>query len=445
MWIISASPSTPTILRSKVGVFVDAFRKARALADLNLALQREIAQREDAQAALQRANQELEYRVRERTNELTRANREVRENEERLSMALEVARIGAWEWDLSSGQMRWSADPERLFGFPEGSFGEDKRIVRAIHPDDHPHVEAAVSAALRSGVYEAEYRAVRQNGSVAWIKERGRVVLDTDGGRMVGISRDITAERMAAGELDRLLTSERQARDEAERQSRLKDEFLAILSHELRTPMNVILGWIDILITGKSVRDVPSVLAVLQRNAKLQARMIEELLDMSRLASGNITLDLARVDIASILHATIEGLAPTAEARFVQVHETTPPEGLELEADARRIEQVLRNVLDNAIKFTPAGGHVCARAERVGTGVSVTIEDDGCGISPSFLPFVFERFRQEDAGTNRQSSGLGLGLAIVKNLVELHRGTVTADSDGTGRGSTFTVHLPARP
>src|SRR4051812_10083195 len=213
-----SKPVNAEILRSKVGVFVDAFRKARALADLNLALQREIAQREDAQAALQRANQELEHRVRERTNELTRANREVRENEERLRMALEVARIGAWEWDLGSGQMRWSADPERLFGFPEGSFGHDRRIMRAIHPGDHPHVEAAVSAALRSGVYEAEYRAVRADGSIAWITERGRVVLDTDGGRMVGISRDVTAERIAAVEHERLLTSERQARDEAERQ-----------------------------------------------------------------------------------------------------------------------------------------------------------------------------------------------------------------------------------
>jgi signal transduction histidine kinase len=207
--------------------------------------------------------------------------------------------------------------------------------------------------------------------------------------------------------------------------------------------MNVIVGWIEILISGKSVRDTSSILTVLQRNATLQARMIDELLDMSRLTSGNIRLDLARIDIASILHATIQGLGPTAEARFVSVHETTPPQGVELDGDARRIEQILRNVLDNAIKFTPKGGHVYARAERVDGDVSVTVEDDGCGISPSFLPFVFERFRQEDAGTTRQSSGLGLGLAIVKHLVELHGGTVSAHSDGTGRGAIFTVRLPA--
>jgi len=437
-----SKPVNAEILRSKVGVFVDAFRKARALADLNVALQREIAQREEAQAALQRANLELEHRVRERTNELTRAHREVHENEERLRMALQVARIGAWEWDLRSGQMRWSAEPERLFGFPEGSFGEDQRIMHAIHPDDRSRAEAAINAALSSGVYEAEYRVVRTDGSVAWITERGRVFSDGDGGRMVGISRDVTSERMASVERERLLKSERRARDEAERQSRLKDEFLATLSHELRTPMNVIVGWIEILISGKSTRDVSSILAVLQRNATLQARMIDELLDMSRLSSGNIRLDLARIDIASILRVTIQGLAATAEARSVQVH-GTPAQGVEMDGDARRIEQILRNVLDNAIKFTPAGGHVYARAERVDDGVTVIIEDDGCGISPSFLPFVFERFRQEDAGTTRQSSGLGLGLAIVKHLVELHGGTVSAHSEGPGRGASFTVRLPA--
>jgi len=208
--------------------------------------------------------------------------------------------------------------------------------------------------------------------------------------------------------------------------------------------MNVIVGWIEILISGKSVRDISSILSVLQRNATLQAQMIDELLDMSRLTSGNIRLEVARIDIAKILHATVEGLSPAAEARSVHVHETTPSQGVELEGDARRIEQILRNVLHNAIKFTSAGGHVYARAEHVDNIVCVTIEDDGCGISAAFLPFVFDRFRQEDAGTTRQSSGLGLGLAIVKHLVELHGGTVSGHSDGPGRGSTFTVRLPAK-
>ena len=312
-----------------------------------------------------------------------------------------MARIGAWEWDLGSGQMRWSADPERLFGFPEGSFGRDQRIMHAIHPDDRPRAEAAISAALRSGIYEAEYRVVRTDGSIAWITERGRVFSDGDGGRMVGISRDVTSERMASVERERLLKSERRARDEAERQSRLKDEFLATLSHELRTPMNVIVGWIEILISGKSTRDVSSILAVLQRNATLQARMIDELLDMSRLSSGNIRLDLARIDIASILHATIQGLAATAEARSVQVHETTPAQGVEMDGDARRIEQILRNVLDNAIKFTPAGGHVYARAERV---------DDGClrdhrGRRVRYFPVVSSvRLRTIPPGGRRDNS-----------------------------------------
>ena len=265
-----SKPINAAILRSKIGVFVDVFRKTRALADLNDALQREVVERERAQQALQVANQELERRVNERTAALTRAHQGVRENEERLRMALEVAQIAAWEWHLASGQMRWSTDPEVLFGFPKGSFGQELRIVRAVHEQDKFRVEEATAAALTSGTYEIEYRAVRPDGSVVWITERGRVFSDADGDRMVGISRDVTAERESAQERERLLKSERQARDEAETQSRLKDEFLATLSHELRTPMNVVLGWLDMLASGKPIRDRRSALSVVQRNARFK-------------------------------------------------------------------------------------------------------------------------------------------------------------------------------
>jgi PAS domain S-box-containing protein len=438
-----SKPINAGIFRSKIGVFIDLFRKTRALVELNDALQREIAERESAQQALQVANQDLECRVLQRTAALNRAHQGVRENEERLRMALEVAQIAAWEWHLTSGQTRWSTDPEILFGFPKGAFGQELRIVRTVHGEDRARVEEATAAALRTGLYEAEYRAVRPDGSVVWIMERGRVFSDIDGDRMVGISRDVTAERQSVQERERLLRSEREARDEAERQGRLKDEFLATLSHELRTPMNVILGWLDTLRSGKPVRDGQSALAVIQRNAQVQAKLIDDLLDMNRLLSGNLRGDLAPLDVGATLHTAIQALQPAADAKRVTVTATVERPRINALADAGRLQQIVWNLLHNAIKFTPRGGRVDVRVGEHTGHVSIAIQDTGHGISRDFLPHVFERFRQEDSSTTRESSGLGLGLSIAKHLVELQGGTIRAFSGGQGRGATFTVELLA--
>jgi PAS domain S-box-containing protein len=437
-----SKPINPAILRSKVGIFVDLFRKTRELAGLNEALQREVAEREKAQQALMLANQELERRVHERTAALTRAHQGVRENEERLRMALEVARIAAWEWHLASGQMRWSTDPEVLFGFPKGSFGQELRIVRAVHEQDRSRVESAAAAALETGTYETEYRVVRPDGSVVWITERGRVFADADGDHLVGISRDVTSERESAQERERLLTSEREARDQAETQSRLKDEFLATVSHELRTPMNVILGWLDILASGKSVRENASALGIVQRNAKIQAKLIDDLLDMNRLLSGNLRVELAPVDIGATVQTTIQGLQPAAAAKGQRLTSVIEPPVIAAVADARRLQQILWNLLHNALKFTPRGGCVDVRVGQDNGHVTIVVEDNGPGIVREFLPHIFERFRQQDASTTRESPGLGLGLSIAKHLVELHGGTISAFSDGEGTGAKFVVELP---
>ena len=259
--------------------------------------------------------------MQERTAALTRAHQGVRENEERLRMAMAVAQIAAWEWQLRTGRMTWSGDPEALFGFPRGAFGRELRMSGVIHAQDRKMVEEAVNRALETGDYQVEYRLVRPNGQLVWITERGLVVPEADGApdRMVGVSRDVTAEREAAQEREQLLDRARTARDQAERQSRLKDEFLATLSHELRTPMNAILGWLSILESGKPVRDISSALDVLRRNAEIQARLIEDLLDMNRLLSGNFKLEISRVDVANLLRATIQGLQPAADAKGVQL------------------------------------------------------------------------------------------------------------------------------
>jgi hypothetical protein len=439
-----SKPLNPEILRSKIGVFIELFRKTHALGALNDALQREVIQRQTAQEALERANEELERRVQERTAALTRALRGVRENEERLRMAMQVARVAAWEWQLDSGEMTWGADPEALFGFPPGALGTDRRIFHLLHPDDKARMEDAVAVAIQNGTYDAEYRAVRPDGSVVWLMDRGRIVSDVDGrpNRMVGITRDVTAEREAERQRETLLRDARAARDEAERQGRLKDEFLATLSHELRTPMTAILGWLSILLTGKAVRDVPSALAIIDRNARLQCQLIEDLLDMNSLIAGKVQLDTRAVDVGAIVREAVQALQPSAAAKQVTVGVSIDRDIQPSPADRRRLQQVLWNLVHNAVKFTSAGGRVEARVEQHNGEVVVTVSDSGRGIAPDFLPYVFDRFRRQDASTTADSHGLGLGLSIVKHLVELHGGKIQAFSDGVGKGATFVLRLP---
>jgi PAS domain S-box-containing protein len=439
-----SKPVNPDILRSKVGVFIDLFTKTRELARVNVALHAEIVQREQAQAALKAANEELERRVQERTAALSRAHQGVRENEERLRMALQVAGVAAWEWQLLSGQMTWSTDPETLFGFPAGAFGRELRMTSAVHPDDRMILQEALVTALQTGTYEANYRLVRPDGRHVWMTERGQVVgSPSDGGeRMVGISRDVTAERLAGQERERLLAAAREARDEAERQSRLKDEFLATLSHELRTPMNAILGWLWILDSGKPVADVASALGVVRRNAELQARLIDDLLDMNRLISGNLRLELEVLDVGGLLQGAIQTLRPAAEEKGVHLIVSADSTIGTMVADARRLEQVLWNLVHNAVKFTEPGGRVEIRARRDGDCLEMAVQDTGRGMAVDFLPHAFERFRQEETSMSGRVPGLGLGLSIVKQLVELHGGSIEASSAGIGTGATFLVRLP---
>ena len=241
----------------------------------------------------------------------------------------------------------------------------------------------------------------------------------------------------------RLLESERKARAEAEEANRLKDEFLATLSHELRTPLTSILGWARMLRAGKvSEEATERALETIERNARAQSQLIEDILDVSRIVSGKMRLDTRPVDLASVIQGALDTARPAAEARGVRLQPVLDYEAGTVLGDPDRLQQVVWNLLSNAIKFTPKGGRVQVLLGRADSYVEVVVSDTGRGISPELLPHVFERFRQADAAPDRQHAGLGLGLAIVRHLVELHGGTVRAESAGEGHGATFTVRLP---
>ena len=239
------------------------------------------------------------------------------------------------------------------------------------------------------------------------------------------------------------LESERAARVHAERLSRLKDEFLSTLSHELRTPLNAILGWSQVLAApGVRSEELDEGLQTIQRNARTQAQLIDDVLDLSRVMSGRIRLDVRRVDLAAVIGAAVTAVRPSADAKQLRLTVTSTPEAGSVSGDAARLQQVIWNLLSNAVKFTPRGGRVDVLLTRVGGHMEIAVTDNGQGMRPEFLPHVFDRFRQGEVSTARRVSGLGIGLAIVKNLVELHGGRVAAKSDGEGRGASFVVTLP---
>ena len=240
-----------------------------------------------------------------------------------------------------------------------------------------------------------------------------------------------------------LLSREQQARAEAEHANRLKDEFLATVSHELRTPLNAIIGWAHMLRHGRlDEAAVTRALETIERNAQSQAQLIEDILDVARAITGQLQLNIGPVDVAAVINAAVDAVQLAADAKAIRLEVTLEPAARHIQGDAGRLQQVVWNLLANAIKFTPAGGRVEVGLERVGASVQIRVTDTGEGINPAFLPYIFDRFRQEDATSTRRHGGLGLGLAIVRHLVEQHGGTVHADSQGQGRGATFTIKLP---
>ncbi|AKT43916.1 PAS domain-containing protein [Chondromyces crocatus] len=380
-------------------------------------------------------------------NSWKEAEAELRDAKERLREAVDAAEFGTWRIDLVRGIDNRDAGFNRILGLPaEDTASTVFEVFSSTHPDDLAAAQATWDRALREcGVYEIVHRIIRPDGAVRWIRNRGQV-LTGDGGRPVtatGTVIDITEQKQSELEREVLLESERAARAEAERASRTKDELVAVVSHELRTPLNAILGWAQLLRRPTRLPEqIDKGLEVIERNARMQAQLVSDLLDVSRIVTGKLHVEVLSIDLEAVVHAALDDLRAPAAAKGITLRARIEPMDVPVQGDANRLQQVVVNLVSNAIKFTPRGGLVDLVLERTGAWVELLVRDTGQGIAPEILPHIFDRFRQADSSTARRHGGLGLGLSIVKHLVERHGGRVRAESNGDGQGATFKVELP---
>ncbi len=406
-------PFDPEILRAKVSVFVDLWRK-------NELLRR--------QQAMLRAREVIEV---EKRGELR-----FRALTDSMPQCVWAAR--------RDGDIHYCNRVWREYA------GEDAGITffEAVPEEELAGVRASYAAAIRAGQpFERQQRLRRRDGAYRW--HLCRMVPERDEhGRISGwicTATDIDEHKRIEEANQALLASEQEARRQAEIANRTKDEFLATVSHELRTPLNAILGWTRMLRTGAvEPKALTRVLETIERNARVQTQLVEDILDVSRIIAGKLRLHVRKTDLHGVARSALDAVRPAAEAKGVLLMADLAPGSAEFCGDPDRIQQVIWNLLSNAIKFTPREGRVELRIQRVQSDVQITVEDTGAGIAPVFLPHVFNRFWQADSSMTRAQGGLGLGLAIVRHLVEVHGGTVKAESEGEGKGARFTVRMPVR-
>ncbi|PSB40740.1 hybrid sensor histidine kinase/response regulator, partial [filamentous cyanobacterium Phorm 6] len=403
-------PLEPEILTSKVQVFVELFQKTAE--------------------------------VKRQATQLAAVNNELSKSEERFRTLCACSPLGIYLADVEGRCTYMNPRCEEISGL---ILDENLMSVwqRSVHPENRDRVVADWLGWIKEGhEYSSEFRLV-DNEDVRWIHVQSSPMF-SDLGKLighVGTVRDITDRKQAEEERGRLIR-EQVARQEAERANQMKDEFLAILSHELRTPLNAILGWSRLLRAKKFDQEtIDKALETIERNAKSQAQLVEDILDVSRILRGKLNFNLYPIQLKNVIEMAIDSLKPLAETKSIVIVFQADSNVGKVIGDSDRLQQVVWNLLSNAIKFTPDGGKVDVRLELVGDEAQIQIIDSGIGINPDFLPYVFDRFRQADSSTTRSYGGLGLGLAIVRHLVEQHGGKVRAQNN-TGEGAKFTVSLP---
>ncbi|MBE9010584.1 PAS domain-containing protein, partial [Pseudanabaenaceae cyanobacterium LEGE 13415] len=356
----------------------------------------------------------------------------LKQSEERLRLALEAAHMGAWEWDLVSGALSWSPNYAELVGLdPKDCPTTLEGWEATIHHCDRDRAQTRLNEALDSGSdLNSDYRIVKPNGEIRWLNCKGHIERNEQGTpiRMLGVTQDITEIKQKDFRRSKLLKQEQAARVEAETANQNKDEFLAVVTHELKTPLNAILGWAKLLRTRNlDSESVDRALETIERNAESQSQLIEDLLDVSRIIRGRLTLKLMSVNLYAVISAAIEGVKLSAESKQLQLDFNAMDLDAAISGDPKRLQQIFLNLLTNAIKFTPEGGQITVQLMSDDTTAQIKVSDTGIGIRADFLPQVFDRFRQVHS---ESEEGLGLGLAIVRQLVELHKGTIAVESAG---------------
>jgi PAS domain S-box-containing protein len=404
----------------------------------------ELRRRRIAEFRLQDALASVEQQVADRTNALSKAMAELKISEQQFRLITDLSPVHLF---------RAGPDGEAIFLSPGflsmTGLSREKALgfgwIDAVHPQDRNRLMEAWQEALRNQeIFQAEFRFRTAADEYRWY--RARVVPDRDdAGRIigwVGAAVDLHELHLALDERALAVQKAEGARRIAEEASHLKDEFLSTASHELRTPLNAIVGWVHVLQTGRATDQTQRRHAIdaIERNARIQTRLIEDLLDVSRMIQGRVSLTVAPTDLRSIVDAAVDTLRPAAAAKEIAVDVVGPDGVLPVIGDEHRLQQIVWNLLSNAVKYTPRGGRITVTAASEGSRAVVRVSDTGEGIAAEFLPHVFEPFRQGASRTMR--SGLGLGLAIVRRLVELHGGRIKAESEGHGLGSQFVVSLP---
>ncbi len=348
-----------------------------------------------------------------------------------VRLALEAGEIGAWEWDIGTGEVRWSDNLEQIHGVPPGSFGRTFEAYRSlIHPDDRERVMGAIRGCVEGRVdYEVEFRCADDTRGVRWMLGKGKVLVGEGGQpfRLVGVCMDITKRR--------------QAEEAVWDANRRKDEFLAMVSHELRNPLSVILNAATLVShLTKSDPVATQASAAIHRQTDQLVRIVDDLLDVSRLSAGKMTLERTNVDLVALVHRCVHDFV---DRRLLDRHRYEIRfAGVRVNGDGPRLQQIVSNLLMNAIKYTPPGGKIALELEPEGGEAVLRVKDSGVGISAELLPRVFDLFVQSDRGLERREGGLGVGLSIARSLVEAHGGRIEARSAGAGQGSEFVMRLP---
>ncbi|MBD2566469.1 PAS domain S-box protein [Anabaena lutea] len=399
-----------------------------------------------------RSPEESEQQLIERASHLAgvaierqRSQQALQQSEDQLRLMTETIPQQVWT-ALPNGQVDYYN--ERWCDFTGKTVEQLKTESwqQIIHPEDLPKVREMWAKALQNGSeYEVETRMLSGSGEYRWILGQARPLRDQQGQivKWYGTNTDITDHIQAREALQNALQQQQAACEAAEKANLIKDEFLAVLSHELRTPLNPILGWARLLKTGRlNKANTDEALNSIERNAKLQVDLIEDLLDVSRILRGKLTLNVSTVNLATLISAALDTVRLAASAKEIVIQSQLEANIGQVAGDPARLQQIVWNLLSNAVKFTPQGGRVEVRLDQFGSMAQITVSDMGKGINPDFLPHIFDHFRQEDSSITRKFGGLGLGLAIVRQLVELHGGTVEANSPGEGQGATFIVRIP---